>query len=96
MSSNRHFDEQIKEQFSDYSPEVHPRIWENIMAKREKRRPAGFWFTNLASQNKLLLAGILIALITSGSLIYYNYSGSAASPTLSDTNSNNNNRILYA
>ncbi len=90
MSSNWQFDKHIKEQFSGYTPEVHPRIWENIMTEREKRRPAGFWFTNFASRNKLLLAGILIALITGGSLIYYNYSGSPEAPALSGSGSNNN------
>lgn len=35
MINNQQFDEHI-EQFSNYSPDVHPRIWENIIAEREE------------------------------------------------------------
>ena len=37
MNTNRQFDEHIKEQFSNYTPDVHPRIWKNIAAKEEKK-----------------------------------------------------------
>ena len=39
MNSNRQFDEHIKDQFSNYTPDVHPRIWEKIIAKKNKKRP---------------------------------------------------------
>jgi hypothetical protein len=61
MSNNGLFDDNIKNQFSDYTPSVHPRIWENIVAERKKRRPAGFWFTFFNGRNILLLTALLIA-----------------------------------
>jgi hypothetical protein len=60
MSDNELFDEHIKGQFKDYAPDVHPRIWENIITKREKKRPAGFWFTFFNSRNILLLGALLL------------------------------------
>jgi hypothetical protein len=59
MSDNELFDEHIKGKFNDYAPNVHPRIWENIINKREKKRPAGFWFTFFNSRNILLLGALL-------------------------------------
>ena len=61
MNNNQQFDNNIKEQFEDFTPQVHPRIWDNIIAKREKRKPIGFWFTFLNSRNILLLTALLIA-----------------------------------
>jgi hypothetical protein len=60
MSDNELFDEHIKGQFKDYVPDVHPRIWENIINKREKKKPAGFWFTFFNSRNILLLGALLL------------------------------------
>jgi hypothetical protein len=61
MNNNQLFDEHIKEQFSNYAPDVPPRIWENIIAEREKRRPVGFWFTLFNGRNILLFLGLLLA-----------------------------------
>jgi hypothetical protein len=61
MSNSQRFDEHIKEQFLEYTPQVHPRIWENIFKEKEKRRPVGFWFNFFNSKNILLIAGLLIA-----------------------------------
>lgn len=68
--NNQQFDEHIKEQFSNFSPEVSPHIWENIIAERERRKPVGFWYTLLGNKNKLLLLGMLLAIITGGALLY--------------------------
>jgi hypothetical protein len=56
MKENLPFDDFIKDQFSDYSPNVPAHILENIMAKR-KSRPKGFWMNMLKGGNffKLLL-----------------------------------------
>ena len=35
MNNNRQFDEHIKAQFDNYAPDVHPRIWENIIAQKD-------------------------------------------------------------
>ncbi len=61
MNNNQQFDEHIKEQFSSYAPDVHPRIWENIIAEKERRKPVGFWFTLFNNRNGLLLLSLLLA-----------------------------------
>ena len=61
MTSNQRFDEHIKEQFDNYAPDVHPRIWENIVAQKDKRRPAGFWLSLLNSRNILVILSLLLA-----------------------------------
>lgn len=78
MNNNLRFDEHIREQFSDYAPEVHPRIWENIVAQRERRKPAGFWFTLLSGKNILLMTGVLLAAGT-GAWIFFSKNSSANS-----------------
>jgi hypothetical protein len=72
MNSNRQFDEHIKEQFSNFTPDVHPRIWEKIMAEKDKKRPAGFWVSMFNNRNKLLLLGLIIALSSGGAWLFYN------------------------
>ncbi len=71
MNNNRHFDEHIKEQFGNYTPDVHPRIWEKIIAEKNKKRPAGFWVSMLNNRSKLLLLGLVIALSSGGTWLYY-------------------------
>ena len=61
MNNSQRFDEHIKEQFLEYTPQVHPRIWENIIKEKEKRRPVGFWFNFFNGKNILLIAGLLVA-----------------------------------
>ena len=61
MNNNGYFDERIKEQFSDYAPDVHPRIWEKIVAERERRKPAGFWFNFFHSRNILVFLILLLS-----------------------------------
>jgi hypothetical protein len=72
MSNNQQFDEHIKDQFQDYTPQVHPRIWENIIAEREKRRPAGFWVNFFNRRNTLLLAALLLASVSGAYLLLKN------------------------
>jgi hypothetical protein len=71
MNSNRHFDEHIKAQFGNYTPDVHPRIWEKIIAEKGKKRPVGFWVSMLNNRGKLLLLGLIIALSSGGAWLYY-------------------------
>ena len=108
MSNNQQFDEHIKDQFQDYTPQVHPRIWENIIAEREKRRPAGFWFNFFNRRNTLLLAALLLASVSGAYLLLKNttvkqQTGIAAAPnsTLKATtavpvveNNNNNQKDI--
>jgi hypothetical protein len=72
MNYNQQFDEHIREQFSNYAPDVHPRIWENIIAEKERRKPVGFWISFFNNRNRLILAGLLIAISTAGTWFYMN------------------------
>ncbi len=83
MNSNRHFDDHIKEQFSNYTPDVHPRIWEKIIAEKGKKRPAGFWVSMFNSRNKLLLLGLFVALSSGGAWLYYNTAAKTKADSLS-------------
>jgi len=91
MNNNRHFDEHIKEQFSNYTPDVHPRIWEKIIAEKDRKRPVGFWVSMFSNRNKLLLIGLIIALSSGGALFYYNKFTNAKENTsvLADTKKTN-------
>lgn len=95
--NNQQFDKHIKEQFGQYSPDVSPHIWENIMAERERRKPVGFWYTLLGNKNKLLLLGFLFLISTGGALLYiYNDSFQTAPQLLSkndQSNSGSNNEL---
>lgn len=62
MNNNRQFDEKIKAQFSEYVPEVHPRIWENIVAEKRRRKPAGYWLTFMNTRNMLVSLGLILAI----------------------------------
>lgn len=59
--SKQSFDEHIKEQFSNSSPDVPSHIWENIIAERKNRKPKGFWLTLFNGRNLFLSAGLVIA-----------------------------------
>lgn len=72
MNSNRQFDEHIKGQFNNYAPDVHSRIWENIIAEKDKKRPPGFWISMLNGRTKLLILGLIIALSSGGAWIFFN------------------------
>ena len=66
------FDNYINKQFENYSPEVPPGVWDNIIAERESRRPKGFWFTLLNGRNLLIAAGVFLAIGTGAWFIYTN------------------------
>ncbi|HUS02891.1 MAG TPA: hypothetical protein VMY77_14235 [Chitinophagaceae bacterium] len=59
MRDDLHFDDYVKKQFSNYSPDVPPHIWQNIIAKRSLR-PKGFWVSMLSGSNILILSIILL------------------------------------
>lgn len=69
MNNSQQFDKYIKEQFSSYAPGVHPRIWENIAARNERRKPVGFWNSK---KTRFLLAGLLLAISTGTAWWYFN------------------------
>ena len=100
MTNNSPLDEHIKEKFGNYTPDVPPHIWENIIAEKEKRRPAGFWFSFLNKNSLLLLLGIVIA--GTGIVIYKNVSSptstynkiTVATEPVKTTSENNNTNSL--
>lgn len=91
MSNSQQFDKYVKEQFSDYAPDVHPRIWENIAARTEQKKPVGFWQSLGANKNKLMLAGLLLFL-TTGTAWWYlsNPNSTTGKQTVEDTKTSNN------
>lgn len=68
MINNSSFDDQVKKQFADYQPEVPHHIWENITAKKDKKRPAAFLFT-IKGRRLAILLGILLVAGTAAILI---------------------------
>ena len=64
---NNLFDAHIKEQMANARPEVPPHIWDNIMAKKERKKPVVFWFNNFSK-------GILLLLVigTVSGIVFYN------------------------
>jgi len=85
MNNNQLFDEHIKDQLGNYSPPVDPRIWNNIVAGRERRKPAGFWYTVLHNRNMLLIAALLIA-GGSGALYFIKKMNPSGNPELTQRN----------
>ncbi|MEP7256268.1 MAG: hypothetical protein ABI666_10875 [Ferruginibacter sp.] len=88
MSNSQQFDEHIKEQFNSYLPNVHPRIWENIAARTERRKPVGFWFSLFNNKNKLMLLGLLIAISTGGAWLYMNNGFTFSNTKITDQKNN--------
>lgn len=88
MNYNQHFDKHIKEQLQDYSPQVHPRIWENIVKEREKKRPAGFWWQIFNSRNRLLVAGLLIVFAGGGAYYFLKTNSTGNKPGIAATINN--------
>ncbi len=95
MNSNRHFDEHIKDQFSNYTPDVHPRIWEKLIAEKDKKRPAGFWVSMLNSRYKFLLLGLIVALSSGGAWLYYNTTTKTKADFLSVTDARKGSSNIY-
>ena len=91
MNNNRKFDDYIKEQFSNYSPDVHPRIWEKIIAKKDNKRPTGYWVSMFGNRAKLLLVGLFITL-SGGAWFYYMANNYQINKPESEKTANTNKR----
>ena len=57
MSDRNKLDDHLKEFFGNYSPDVPPHIWENIVAGRKRKKPIAFWL------NKKKILGLLALII---------------------------------
>lgn len=78
--SGQQFDKYIKEQFSNYAPDVHPRIWENIAARKEKKKPVGFWFSLYNNKTRLMVAALLLTISCGGAWWLFSHNKSSVSP----------------
>ena len=67
---NNLFDTHIKEQMAHARPDVPPHIWDNIIAKKDRKKPAGFWFNKAT---KGFFIGLFL-LIGAGLAFYFNNS----------------------
>ena len=76
MSEPLKFDDFVKEQFSNYSPEVPAHIWDNIVAAR-RTKPKGFWM-NFFSGGKFLALALMITAV--GGSTYFVLRNNSASP----------------
>ncbi len=95
MINNSPFDNHIKGEFEHYSPDVPDHIWQNIMAKRDKRKPAGFWFNFFTNRLNLSIIGVLI--ITGGILLFQNISNTTVGNELNKHDETaNTSKILIA
>ncbi len=71
MNNNQLFDNNIKEEFKNYQPQVPAHIWENIVKQRESKKPVGFWLNFLNSRNMILLAALFLATGTGAYLLLH-------------------------
>ena len=56
--STQDFDDIVKKEFSDYTPNVPEHIWDNIAALRKKKRRPALWF--LLNRNNLIILALLL------------------------------------
>jgi opacity protein-like surface antigen len=87
MSEDKNFDDYIKQEFNNYSPDVAPHIWDKIVAERKKRRPVGFWFNVFSSTNLIWLVALILAGSVGTALII---SHSSIKASINEVVSNNN------
>jgi hypothetical protein len=69
MSEANKFDNFIKNELGNLSPEVSPEIWDRIVHEREKKRPGGFWLPVFSAKNALIILGVLVSIGVGTSLL---------------------------
>ena len=72
MSDMSNFDDFTRKQLGNYSPEVPPHVWDNIVAKRERKKPYPFLIKFFNRKNLLLTTG-LITLLAGSVFLLNNY-----------------------
>lgn len=60
MKNDLPFDDFVKKQLSNYTPDVPQHIWKNIAAAKRKSKPKGFWATIFSGNSILLFSFILL------------------------------------
>ncbi len=63
---NNLFDEYIKHQLGDTRPDVPAHVWENIVAKKDRKKPVGYFTNNMAK----IAAALVFILMSAGGFIY--------------------------
>ena len=76
---NAPLDEHVKKRLGDYEPDVPPHIWENIMARKDKKRPFGLWFS-LFQHKQGLLIGLLALVISGAGITWFLYDKKSNNP----------------
>jgi hypothetical protein len=65
------FDDYIKKEFLDYSPDVSPGMWERIVVEKERqKKPFGFWLWFLENRKVWLAAMLIGSFVVTGILLY--------------------------
>jgi opacity protein-like surface antigen len=77
---NNLFDNFVKENFNGYKPDVPSHIWENIAAKKDRKKPFTFWITNNGKA-----AASLFFIILAGCIGYYLNTNNIAHKSVSNT-----------
>ncbi len=72
MSDMSNLDDFAKKQLDSYTPDVPPHVWDNIVAKRERKKPSPFLIKFFNNKNLLITAG-LITLLAGSVLIFNNH-----------------------
>jgi opacity protein-like surface antigen len=86
MSEERNFDDHIRQEFNNFSPDVPPYVWENIVAARKKRKPVGFWWSFYDSKNLFWLAGLILVGSVGGVIISHSFNSSETHKTSAKKN----------
>jgi hypothetical protein len=94
MSDHLPLDKHIKEQLGEYSPDVPPYIWDQLVARREQQRPKGFWLSFGGNKKWLLMAVLLLGL--GGAAYWLLNRPSSAIPSNINTEGANTNGTLPA
>jgi hypothetical protein len=94
MNNNEHFDNYVRQELQEYQPQVHPRIWENIMQQRDKKKPVVFWRQFFNKRNLLLLVALL--LVSGSVLMYVNSNNGTTKSLVSEVSVNTTNSLNTA
>lgn len=69
MSSMSNFDDFAKQQFENYTPQVPGHVWENIAAKKDRKKRFPF-FMLFFNRKALMLAATLFTLVAGGYILF--------------------------
>ncbi len=90
---NNLFDKYIKEHLGDTRPDVPAYVWENIVAKKDRKKPVGYFTNNML---KMAAAAVFILMSTGGVIYLLSHNNIAKNnPTgATEIHSKKNNNII--